>query len=565
MKSTIKISISGIAFDMDNDAYGCLKNYLDRMENIFSGKEGGREIIEDIEVRIAELLSARIQSPAQIITLATVNEVIHTVGSADDIAGGEEGTAAFVPEQFKVPEPERKRLFRDIDHRVIGGVCSGLGNYFGIDRVFVRLAFAIALVFFPFHHRLFHINHSFPGTIASFALLLYIILWIVMPAARTMKEKMTMRKEPISPASQQKSETAAARASHESDFGRVLGKIITVVCRIIAGFVLAVMAFAALSLLIALPVGLIGGNMVLGESGVLDIADNLRAYTAIPMWLVVTLLTLLVCVPLIGLIYIISKVLFKFKTKIRMGLILSIVWLAAFFSTMGIGIYVVSEYRNFPLGLHSGGAEKVSEERSFGPFKELGIAGNFEVTAMLSDSNRMVIEAPENVMPHIQTETGGGKLEIYTKLYHRRQERSYIRFYCTDWRLLEKLRLRGAVRFTCADTLRAGAFSATLSGTSGASLAVHNGQTKFDISGASRAEVAGETGTLEVDMSGASRITAGMVAERVRIDLSGAGNIVLSGKASYADFRAAGASKINAGGFAADSVTLRLSGSSRIG
>ncbi|MDR0581528.1 MAG: PspC domain-containing protein, partial [Prevotellaceae bacterium] len=217
MKSTIKVSISGIAFNLNNDAYNCLKNYLDHVEKIFSGKEGGREIIEDIEVRIAELLSARIQSPAQIITLATVNEVIGTVGSADDIASGEEETVAFAQEQFKAPELERKRLFRDIDHRVIGGVCSGLGNYFGIDRVFVRLAFGIALGFFIFQD--FSFDYSFIArSVVSSVVLLYILLWIAMPAARTMKEKMTMRREPLLPPLPPlpfMPEEASVKAAHE--------------------------------------------------------------------------------------------------------------------------------------------------------------------------------------------------------------------------------------------------------------------------------------------------------------------------------------------------------------
>ncbi|MDR3133164.1 MAG: DUF2807 domain-containing protein [Prevotellaceae bacterium] len=544
MKSTIKVSISGIAFNLDNDAYGCLKNYLDRVENIFSGKESGREIIEDIEVRIAELLSARIQSPEQIITLATVSEVIGTVGSADDIAGGEEETASTVQEQLKTPEPERKRLFRDIDHRVIGGVCSGLGNYFTIDRVFVRLAFAMALGCFLLQD---YLLHSFFNIAASASLLLYLALWIAMPAARTMKEKMIMRKEMITPASS-KNDPAYTKAAHEGDFGRVLGKILVITCRIIIGFVLAIIAFVALTLLITLPFGLFTGNVMMGELGWLNITDYLQDYTLIPSWLVVILLTLLVCLPLVGLIYLLAKIFFKFKTKIRLGLILTVVWLITLFSLAGIGIYLVSGNTDFTRELFlENSFPGTSEQRAAPPFQNLSIAGNFEVTALPSDSNYIVIQAPEKLLPHIQTKATGGSLKIYVnKAIRQRRAKARLYLYCADWKSMEQLHLSGMVRFTCTDTLKAQAFSAKLSGASHLDVVVHNEYTAFD-------------------MSGASNISANIVAERVHFNLSGACKATLSGAASRTDLKVSGAARINAARFAVDTAKVRLSGSSNIG
>jgi phage shock protein PspC (stress-responsive transcriptional regulator) len=565
MKSTIKVSISGIAFNLDNDAYGCLRNYLDHLENIFSGKESGREIIEDIEVRIAELLSARIQSPAQIITLATVKEVIDTVGSVDDIAGDEESTADAASKQFKAPETERKRLFRDIDHRVIGGVCSGLGNYFGIDRVFIRLAFAVAFGCFLLQDYTF--LHSFFNTIASVSVFLYIVLWIVTPAARTMNEKMRMRKEPLLPAlpALPALDDGITKAAHEGDFGRVLGKIITITFRIIAGFVLAIIAFVALSLLVALPIGLFTGNTVLGELGSLDIAEALRTYTIVPLWVVVTLLTLLVCLPLVGLIYFLAKVLFKFKTKIRMGLILSVVWLVSFFSLAGLGIYLASGDFDFSLFLEDN-APRVSETRTVIPFHSLNVSGNFEVIAVPSDSNYMLIKAAENILPNIRVETNDGNMKIFmTKMRGRWRSKSHISFYYSDWESLKQLRLSGAVRFACPDTLKAETFSAKLSGASILDIVVNNEYSDLEISGATKVDVAGQAKVFTAEASGASKITADIITEKTKVDLSGAGNLILSGAASRADFQASGASRINASGFVADSVKVRLSGSSKLG
>ncbi|MDR3351117.1 MAG: DUF2807 domain-containing protein [Prevotellaceae bacterium] len=544
MKSTIKISISSIAFNMEHDAYGCLKNYLDHVENTFSGKDGGGEIIEDIEVRIAELLSARIQSPAQSITLAMVSEVLGTVGSVDDIAGGEEETATGAQEQFKAPEPERKRLFRDIDHRVIGGVCSGLGNYFGIDRVFIRLVFAIALVNGLFFTHSFFL-HSFFGRIALFMLLLYIILWIATPAARTMKEKMVMRKEKITSASSNRQEEIPAHAAHEGDFGRVLGKIIVIFFRIIAGFILAIMAFTALGLLIGLPIGFVTGNLALGELGMLDISEYLRNYTVIPVWLVVVLLTLLICLPLVGLIYLLAKVCFKFKTKLRLGLIMTVAWLVSLFSLAAIGIYIASDDEHFPEGLTSEvPGYYVEDKRDFLPFKNLGIAGLIEVTAFSSDSNYMIIHAPERLLSSVRVKISDGDMKIYMEKVQRLHKKVCIDFYYSDWKNLEQLRMSGTTRFTCSDTLRAETFSAKLSGASALDIIVRNKYSKLEI-------------------SGAAKINADIATEKMIVQLSGAGMVTLSGGASRADVNLSGVTKLNAGGFVADTAQIKLSGSSK--
>ncbi|MDR0582518.1 MAG: DUF2807 domain-containing protein, partial [Prevotellaceae bacterium] len=372
-----------------------------------------------------------------------------------------------------------------------------------------------------------------------------------MPAARTMKEKMTMRREPLLPPLPPlpfMPEEASVKAAHEGDFGQVLGKIITIILRIMAGFVLVIAVMIALSVLLALPIGLITGNMVVGELNGLDIADFLRNYTFIPLWLIVTLLTLLIFLPLAGLIYLISKALFKFKTKSRLGLILTIAWLVTLFSLMGIGIYVASHHADdFPEGLLSDSYPyQVSEKRTFDPFTNLSVAGAFEIVAVPSDTNYMIIHAPEKLLPDISTKTGNGRMEIHMrKVRIKKWKKMRIDVHYSDWKSLEQLRLSGAVRFTCSDTLKAPALSVKLSGASDINIAVNNRRAEWEV-------------------SGASKITADIVAEKVSISISGAGKANLSGKSPYVGFKLSGASKIDAGDFAADTVSANLSGSSRI-
>lgn len=174
MKKTININLSGQIFHIDEDAYEVLQQYLEQLRKYFSADPGHDEILADIEARIAEMFSQRLGTTRQVVTLQDTQEVIAVMGRPEQITNGDaEATAAA--ESPKVI----RRLFRDPDHRVLGGVCSGISAYFGIDPVWLRLAFVVALIFF--------------GT----GVLLYLVLWIVMPEARTASDKLMMRGEPI--------------------------------------------------------------------------------------------------------------------------------------------------------------------------------------------------------------------------------------------------------------------------------------------------------------------------------------------------------------------------------
>jgi phage shock protein PspC (stress-responsive transcriptional regulator) len=180
MNRTITITISGIIFHIEEYAYEILREYLDNLKHHFSKTEGGDEIINDIESRIAEIFQSKISDKKQVIILEEVNEVIEILGKPEnfDNAGDEKNAGSDnwnkSGEHFK-----SKRLFRDVDNKVLGGVCSGLGHYFSLDPVWFRLAFVLALIFF------------------GSGVLVYLVLWIVMPKAMTTAEKLQMRGEKL--------------------------------------------------------------------------------------------------------------------------------------------------------------------------------------------------------------------------------------------------------------------------------------------------------------------------------------------------------------------------------
>jgi len=173
MRPTIKINISGVIFHIDEDAYARLREYLTEINTHFAGQAEGKEIIDDIETRIAELLQARINEQKQVISLDDIHEVIRIMGEPEDIFEATEDGKEGEPETRVYAGP--RRLYRDSDNSVLGGVCGGLGAYFGIDPVWLRLAFALLFI------------------LHGFGLLVYIILWIVIPKARTTAQKLEMR------------------------------------------------------------------------------------------------------------------------------------------------------------------------------------------------------------------------------------------------------------------------------------------------------------------------------------------------------------------------------------
>ncbi len=176
MKKSITANIGGRIFHIDEDAYETLNRYLKQLAQYFRKSQGSDEIMEDIELRISELLFDR-AGKAGIVSLAQVNEVITEMGRPEDF-DPEAGSPDAASEAPPAGEPS-KRLFRDPDDRVLGGVCAGIGHYFGIDPVWVRLVFAAAILFF--------------GT----GFLLYIVLWIVIPEAKTAAEKLQMKGRPV--------------------------------------------------------------------------------------------------------------------------------------------------------------------------------------------------------------------------------------------------------------------------------------------------------------------------------------------------------------------------------
>jgi len=156
MKKTIDINLGGSPFTVDEDAYEVLKNYLDDVASRLP--EGDTEVAADVEARIAELLQNHLSIRSQVVDAARVRSVISVMGRPEEF-----GEKQHI-DRMKRAEGGPKRLYRNLSDRWLGGVCSGLAAYIGIDTTLVRIILLILL---------------FSGV----GFLAYIILWIVVPKA----------------------------------------------------------------------------------------------------------------------------------------------------------------------------------------------------------------------------------------------------------------------------------------------------------------------------------------------------------------------------------------------
>lgn len=191
MKTTENISLAGYAFTIETEAYEALGKYLSDIRKGFEGNPSAEEIASDIEERIAELLNERC-STGMVVNINMIEDVKKRIGDPETLAQAEVDTSNPAGQsdtaRTENKSGKERKLYRNMEDRVFGGVCSGLGVYFGIDKVIFRLIFLL-IFFFGF----FNDAQGLFG-VSTFA---YICLWIAMPAARTVEQRCEMHGKPL--------------------------------------------------------------------------------------------------------------------------------------------------------------------------------------------------------------------------------------------------------------------------------------------------------------------------------------------------------------------------------
>jgi phage shock protein PspC (stress-responsive transcriptional regulator) len=298
MNKTVNINLGGIFFHMDEDAYQKINRYFEAVKRSLAGDSGTDEIMNDIEARIAEIFSERIQTSSHVVTLKDVDAMITVMGQPEDYhIDNENQTNSSSTSNTKY---RGKKLFRDMDNKILGGVCAGFGHYTGIDALWIRLALVLI-------------------TISGFGspILIYILLWVLVPKAISTAEKLAMTGEPANlsnierkvreerdnqdidkkkdESDQRLSDTSTNR-SFGSSVGNAISLLFSIFGKIIGFFIL----FISIPMLFALVIGLFA--TIFGVATIMSYPAwdyvNAVMYEGFPLWVVSILAFIALGVPI---------------------------------------------------------------------------------------------------------------------------------------------------------------------------------------------------------------------------------------------------------------------------
>ncbi len=352
MNKTVNINLAGTSFHIDEDAFEKLSRYLDAIRKSLKGSEGSEEIMQDIEARIGELFSEKIESPTQVLSIKALDEVIAVMGQPEDYEVDDEIFEDVPPSSSKSYSKSRgnashKQLFRDIDNKYISGVSSGIGHYIGVDAIWIRLLWVLLIV-------------------AGFGspVVVYILLWILVPPAITTSDKLKMTREPVNISNIERKfkegfDTVADRVknvdydkygnkvkSGASGFFDGLGNVILTLFKIFVKFIGVLIIIVSLSTIIGLVVGFFTfGSMDFWGNSEITEYIALVDTTNVPLWLIALLSLFAVGIPffvlfVLGLKLLISNLKSMSST---VKILLIVVWALSVIGLAVLGIKQATE------------------------------------------------------------------------------------------------------------------------------------------------------------------------------------------------------------------------------
>ena len=344
MNKTVNINLGGMFFHIDEDAYQKLTHYFEAIKRSLSNTSGQEEILKDIEMRIGELISEKHSNDKQVISFKEVEEIIAVMGKPEDyrIDGDEPIEATYVPTGAKTT----KKLYRDTENGMIGGVLAGLGHYFGVDKVWLRILLLFMI---------------FAWGIGIWA---YLILWIVMPEARTTSEKLEMRGEPVTISNIEKKvreeieilsekfkstdfdSLRKGMKSNGDTFKNNFGEIIRSILNVIAKVIGALMILGSLGILVVFLVGVLAFGTTNFPDFPFHSFVELGNFTDYPIWFFGLLFYVAVSIPSFFVLLLGIKLIAPNSKSIGsiVKYVLLALWIIAIAILISIGVKQASEY-----------------------------------------------------------------------------------------------------------------------------------------------------------------------------------------------------------------------------
>jgi len=333
MKKTENISLGGYAFTIEYDAYLELEEYIGSIRNAFSNDPSADEIVTDIEERIAELLKEKCIS-GMVVNLAMVDEVRKRVGDPKTLAqeGEDEKPEPDITKEESKPSKKNwknKRLYRNMDGRILGGVCSGLSVYFGIDKALFRILFLIA----------FFIGFAEEGFFCVSAIA-YICLWIAMPAARSVEQKREMKGRPTNLDEYRSKDFELGKEIHEVSESPA-GKTFRRAGGIFLGLILLIIGLSGMLLCVVIPsMPALAQHVIADEFMMFDNAQTFARMLIESWWIFFIMLGIF----FVWFLYNGVMLIFDLKSPSwRPGLVLFIAWIISVFVCIGWAIRIAAE------------------------------------------------------------------------------------------------------------------------------------------------------------------------------------------------------------------------------
>lgn len=326
MNEIKKCSISGISFTLDKEAYARLEEYISSLKKAYDHNPDGAEIIADIEARIAELILSALSDAGQTVRKPLIENIIAQLGCAEDISG-ESADDEPIKSDTRIP----RRLYRDVENAKLGGVCAGLGKYFDVDTVWIRLVPFLPLLVLIFCDGWVA---SIFGNLFGMFVISYIIMWFAVPSAKSARQKLEMNGEPVTVRSISENSSATPEETAKSSVASavtVLGRIFVVMLKLFVALLILPFIFASVVLLVAMFAVIFGGFASLFEIG------NFGALSGIisPEEPILCVLGILIAlIPIALLLYLFVTLLMNRRPRMWIMLTALLLWIAVIVGTV---------------------------------------------------------------------------------------------------------------------------------------------------------------------------------------------------------------------------------------
>lgn len=500
MKKTFTVNLNNVVFHIDNDAYEALQQYLNEVENRLSEGEK-REVMADIEARIAELFTEKLDKGKNVINLDDVEAVIAILGKPNQFASDDEEPQAKASETSSTSgERPSRKFYRDPDNAVLGGVAAGLAAYLGWDLAIIRIILVVLVII------------SYTTLIP-----IYIIVWIVAPAARTVAQKLEMQGEPVT-ADRIKEEINNMKNYVNSEqfeqktnsVGSRLGEVFSGIFKVLFGIMGAFMAFVGFIVLGSLLFVL---SLFIFEPSVLTgFTPDIHMLTPTQATLIVISLLLVVGIPVFGIIYGAIRILTgKKKSNKPLGWIMFILWLAGIFLIAGISAKTVvnvvrGDNDQFSFYWQDDTNEiATNQQLTVNDFHSIDVSGNIKVEMTRDSLFSVQATGGPTALSHLHAKVTDGVLRLSTSRFHVNRDLTVF----VVMPELRSLRVSGTSEVNSYNLFTTDYLNLDLSGMSKADLNVHvNKELRIQQSAASQLDLEGMAYRMDYESSGASQLDA---------------------------------------------------------